>query len=186
MSESPSRSRAAIAGWAAAGVFLVAGAVAAIYASNLRIQLNDVELRLVDAVTKMQTLQEQVIAAAGQSDGMRASLSLLSAPDVRDVRLVGQALAPEGTARLFVSPGKGLLIAAQKLPPTLPGRTYQLWWQNGKTTTSVGIFGAGADGAATAAFDLPPDAGAFTGFVVTDEAEDGAEFPSSAMVLASR
>lgn len=186
MSDHQPRSRAAVAGWIAAGVFLIAGAVAAVYASNLRIQLNDVELRLVDAVTKLQAMQDQLVAAAGQSDAMRANLSLLSASDASDTKLTGKGLAPEATGRVFVSPSRGLLISATKLPPTLPGRNYQLWWQTSKGPVSVGVFGAGQDGNATAVFDVPADAPAATGYLVTDESEGGAEAPSSTVVLASR
>ena len=186
MSDSQPRSRAALAGWIAAGVFFLAGAVAGVYASNLQIQLNDVELRLVDAVTKMQGLQEQLLAAAGQSDAMRANLSLLSATDVTDTRLTGKGTAPNASGRIFVSASQGILFSASKLPPSLPGRSYQLWWQTGKGAVSIGIFGAGTDGAATATFDLPPDAPVSTGYLVTDESEGGAEIPSSTVVLASR
>lgn len=186
MSDSQPRSRAAVAGWIAAAVFLVGGAVAVVYASNLRNQLNDVELRLVDAVTKMQMLQDQLVAAAGQSDAMKGSLSILSAPDVMDATLTGRGSAPDAKARVFVSPTKGLLLSAAKLPPTLPGRTYQLWWQGPKGPVSVGVFGAAQDGAVTAAFDLPGDLPAGTAFTITDEGDGGAELPSSTVVAASR
>lgn len=186
MSDSQPRSRAALAGWIAAGLFFVGGAVAVVYASNLQNQLNDVELRLVDAVTKLQMLQEQLVAAAGQSDAMKGSLSILSAPDVMDARLTGRGSAPDGSARVFVSPTKGLLLSASKLPPTLPGRTYQLWSQGPKGAVSVGVFGTGQDGSATAAFDLSVEVPSGGSFILTDESEGGAEVPSSTVVAASR
>lgn len=186
MSDSQPRSRAALAGWIAAGLFFVGGAVAVVYASNLQNQLNDVELRLVDAVTKLQMLQEQLVAAAGQSDAMKSNLSILSAADVADARLSGKGLAPEGTARVFISPSKGLLLSASKLPPTLPGRTYQLWWRGTGAAVSIGVFGAAQDGTATAVFDLPAEPLTGGSFSVTDESEGGAEVPASTVVLASR
>lgn len=186
MSDSQPRSRAAVAGWIAAAVFFVGGAVAVVYASNLRNQLNDVELRLIDAVTKMQMLQDQLVAAAGQSDAMKGSLSILSASDVVDARLTGRGSAPDASARVFVSATKGLLLSASKLPPTLPGRTYQLWWQGAKGPMTVGVFGTAQDGSATAAFDLPTDLPTGTVFSITDESEGGAESPSSTVVAASR
>lgn len=186
MSDSQPRSRAAVAGWIAAAVFFVGGAIAVVFASNLRNQLNDVELRLIDAVTKMQMLQDQLVAAAGQSDAMKGSLSILSAPDVMDARLAGRGSAPDASARVFVSPTKGLLLSAARLPPTLPGRNYQLWWQGAKGPVSVGVFGAGQDGSATAAFDLPTDLPSGTAFTITDENEGGAEAPSSTVVAATR
>lgn len=186
MSDSQPRSRAALAGWIAAGILFVGGAVAVVYASNLKNQLNDVELRLIDAVTKLQMLQEQLVAAAGQSDAMKGSLSILSAPDAVDARLSGRGTAPEASVRIFVSPSKGLLVSASKLTPTLPGRTYQLWWQGPKGTVSLGVFGAAQDGSATAAFDLPAEVPSGGSFLLTDESEGGAEVPSSTVVAASR
>lgn len=186
MSDTNPRSRMALVGWLAAGVSAVVAALAVVYAMNVRNQMNDVELRLVDAVTKMQAMQDQLVAAAGHSDAMRTNLALLSAADLSEAVLVGKALAPDATGRVYVSRSKGLLISASKLPPTLAGRTYQLWWQTPKGAVSVGVFSAAQDGTATAVFDLPEGAPATSSFTVTDESEGGAQAPSSTVVMATR
>src|SRR5205085_2767212 len=54
------RSRAFWAGWISAGLFLLVAAGAGVYAANLRNQYDDVTLRLVDAVTKLQLSQQQL------------------------------------------------------------------------------------------------------------------------------
>src|SRR5215212_412572 len=127
MSENTTRTRAFWAGWISAGILLVVAAVAGVYAANLQIQLNDVELRLVDAVTQLQVSQERLVGAATESDAIRTNLALLSAPDAVDLKLAGKGPAPEATGRVFISRSKGLLFSASKLSPLPDDRAYQLW-----------------------------------------------------------
>jgi hypothetical protein len=181
------RPRAFWAGWIAAAVLLVAAAVAGVYASNLQIQLNDVELRLVDAVTKLQVSEERLAAAAGESDAIRANLSLLSAPDVVDLRLAGTGPSADATGRVFISRSKGLIFSATKLAPLPDGRAYQLWLlSRGAAAVSVGTVHPSQEGNATAAFDVPADVPQATGFSVSIEPEGGSKTLTGTVVLASR
>ncbi len=187
MADSPTpKSRAFWAGWITAAVSLLIAAVAGVYAANMKQQLDDVELRLVDAVMKLQVADQQVTAAATQATAVRSNLALLSASDVMDVKLSGKGPATDATGRVFVSRSRGLLFSATKLPQVPEDRTYQLWFTSKTGAVSAGVVRPDADGNVTAAFDVPAEAGAPTGFTLTVEADGGATAPTGAVYLASK
>lgn len=179
------RPRPPLAGWIVAGLMLLVAATAGVYAANLKIELDDVELRLVDAVTKLQLSQERLVGAAEESTAIRVNLALLSAPDATDFRLVGKGPGVQSGGRVFVSRTKGLLFSASKLPPLVEGSTYQLWLLTRGGPVSVGVVHPGEDGNIVAAFDPVPDAPDPTGLVVSVEPEGGSPKPTGATLLAA-
>ena len=190
MTEQSSRSRAFWAGWTAAGVLLLIAAVAGVYAANLKIQLDDVELRLVDAVTKLELSEGRLVGAATESSAIRANLALLSAPETVILKLAGRGSMPDATGRVFFSKTKGLLFSASKLTPLGDGQEYQLWLLPrvpaagaAARAISVGTVRTGENGNVTAAFDPPGEAPAQTGFNVTVEPEGGSSSPTGAVCL---
>lgn len=179
-------SRAFWAGWIAAAAMLLVASGAGIYASNLKLQLEDVELRLVDAVMKLQASQMQVANASAEVTAVRTNLALLSAPDVQDLKLSGKAPAANATGRAFISRTRGLLFAASNLPQ-LPGdRTYQLWFLTRGAPVSAGIVKPDPQGNVTAAFDAVPDAPVPTGFAVSVEPDGGVPAPTGAIYLVTQ
>lgn len=183
---SPSRSRALWVGWITAAAALLVAAIAGIYAANLKLQVDDVELRLVDAVMKLQTSEQQLSVATAQAGAVRSNLALLSAPDVVDLKLTGKAPAPDASGRAFISRSGGLLFTATRLPPIPQDKTYQLWLLSAGRPVNAGVVRADEQGNATAAFDLSTDAPVPTGFAVSVEAEGGAESPTGALYLSTR
>ena len=180
------RSGAFWAGWIAAAASLLVAAGAGIYASNLKLQLDDVELRLVDAVMKLQASEQRVAGAAAEVTAVRANLALLSAPDILDLKLAGKAPAADATGRAFISRSRGLLFAAAKLPQLPDDRTYQLWFLTRGAPVSAGIVRPDAQGNITAAFDALPDAPLPTGFAVSVEPEGGVPAPTGAIYLVTQ
>ncbi|MEQ1912022.1 MAG: anti-sigma factor [Vicinamibacterales bacterium] len=174
------------AGWISAAAMLLVAAGAGIYASNLKLQLDDVELRLVDAVMKLQASEMQLANASAAVTAVRTNLALLSAPDVQDLKLSGKAPAVDATGRAFISRTRGLLFAASNLPQ-LPGdRTYQLWFLTRGAPVSAGIVKPDPQGNITAAFDALPDAPVPTGFAVSVEPEGGVPAPTGAIYLVTQ
>ena len=179
-------SRAFWVGWMSAAAMLLVAAGAGIYAANLKLQLEDVELRLVDAVMKLQASEMQVANASAEMTAVRTNLALLSAPDVQDLQLLGKAPAAEATGRAFISRRRGLLFAASNLPQ-LPGdRTYQLWFLTRGAPVSAGIVKPDPQGNVTAAFDPLPDAPVPTGFAVSVEPDGGVPAPTGAIYLVTQ
>jgi anti-sigma-K factor RskA len=183
MSVNDFRSRMLWIGWIAAGALLLIATVAAVYAANLRNQVEDVQLRLVDAVTKLQMSETARAETASALGAMQTNLALLSAPDTRVFRLVGKGTASDASGRAFFSRTKGLLFSASKLPPLADGSIYQLWLQARGGPASAGLARPMADGSVVAAYDPTTDAPDATGFAVSVEPEDGSAKPTSEFLL---
>lgn len=184
MTDSAPRSRA-LAGWIAAGLFLVVAAVAGVYASYQHNQLTDVELRLVDAVNKLQMAAEQNESIAADANAIRTNLAVLSDADTVVLTLVGKGATPEGSGRVFLSRSKGVLFAAAKLKPLGAEEEYQLWLQTKAGPVNVGTVRANEQGSVTAAFDPVAETAQHTGFLVTVEAEGGAKAPGTRVALST-
>lgn len=172
--------------WLVAGGLLLLAAAAGVYAANLRNQLEDVQLRLVDAVVKMQVSAQQVEVAQAQVNAVRSNLTLMTAPDALELALTGQPPATDAVGRVFISRTRGVLFAASKMPPLAPDKTFQLWYLTKGASVSAGLVRSDEQGNVTAAFDVPADLAAPTGFGVTVEAEAGASAPTTPMVLTSK
>jgi anti-sigma-K factor RskA len=174
------------AGWVAAAAMLLLAAAAGVYAANLKVQMDDVQLRLVDAVMKLQVSEQQLAEAGEQVRAVRANLTLLTAPDVVDLRLSGKAPAADASARAFVSRSRGLLFAASKLPALPADRTYQLWYLTRGAPVSAGIVRPDEQGNVTAAFDVPADVQTPVGFAVSVEPDGGVPAPTGPILLATQ
>jgi hypothetical protein len=186
MVDETSRAGASKAGWIAAGVLVLIAAGAAVYASNLRNQLEDVELRLVDAVVKMQTAQQLQQNASAELRAIRENIGLVTAADVVELTLTGRPPAPEAVGRAYVSRSRGLLFAGARLPVPPEDAVLQLWYLTSGAPVSAGVVRPDEQGSVLAGFDVPADLPTLTGFAVTVEPEPGAAKPSGDYLLTTR
>jgi anti-sigma-K factor RskA len=107
--------------------------------------------------------------------------AILSAQDVTYTSLAGVAPASAARARVYVSPTRGMLMAAEALPPLQGGRVYQLWSIVAGQPVSGGVFELEAGGRGQVISDAPP--GAAQAFAVTVEPSGGLPAPSGPQVL---
>lgn len=177
--------RASRTGWIAAGIMLIVAGVAGVYAANLKIQLDDATLRLVDVVTKLQVSEQRFGDASQELTAMRTNLALLGAQDAVDFKLAGRDLGAQASGRVFASRTKGLLFSATRLPPLAEGSIYQLWLRTKGATLSVGVVRPGEEGSIVAAFDAVQDAPDPTGFALSVEPDGGSMKPTGAILLAT-
>ena len=91
------------------------------------------------------------------------------------------APAASARARVYMSPSRGLLFAAEDLPTLPAGRDYQLWAIVAGKPISHGVFGLEANGRAQLLANAPP--GPADAFAVTIEPAGGVPAPTSAPVL---
>jgi anti-sigma-K factor RskA len=183
----PPKARPALwVGWmsAAAGILVAAGV--GMYAAQLATRLDDTQRRLADAVTRLQEAEERLQAATRETTTVRASLALLTAPDLADLRLAGQAPAPNARARAFLSRSRGLLFAATNLPAIPNDRTYQVWFLTPGAPVSAGLLRPDAQGNATVAFDVAASVPNPTGIAVSLEPDGGVPAPTGAIYLVTQ
>jgi anti-sigma-K factor RskA len=113
----------------------------------------------------------------------RVRLAILSASDLTQVSLSGQAPAPAASGRAFLSRSRGAVFTASNLPPLPSGRTYQLWYLTSGAPVSAGLFKPDPAGGTT--LTLTPAAGTTpTGLAVSIEPEGGVSAPTGAIYLA--
>ncbi len=183
MTDTTSRPLSFWAGWISAAVFLLIAAVAAVYAATARNQVEDVELRLIDAVTKLQMSEMNVKDAVERADAIQANLSLISLPDVAEFSLRGTAAVPNARGRVFSSRARGILFSATGLPVLPANQSYQLWLKTKAAPVNVGVVTAGPDGGVTAGFDPVDGTPEAVGFMVTVEPRGGADAPGGTVTL---
>src|SRR5262249_2239402 len=96
-------------GWLAAAAMLLVSVSLAGYTVALRGDTQALRQRVRE-------LERQVAEAAQANEATRVRLAVLTAPDLTDVPLAGQAPAPRALGRAFWSRSRGLLFAASALP----------------------------------------------------------------------
>ena len=178
--------RATWAGWMSAAAGIVVAAGLGMYAANLRTRLDDVQVRLADAVNRLQDSEQRAQVATRETTSVRASLALLTAPDLSDLRLSGQAPAPRARARAFLSRSRGLLFAASDLPAIPNDRTYQLWFLTTGAPVSAGLLKPDAQGNATVVFEMAASVPDPTGLALSLEPEGGVPAPTGAIYLVTQ
>ena len=162
----------------------LAATAAVWYAARIRSEVTRLDAEVRDAVARANRAEAAAAAANGTTRSMQARLAVLTAPDLRQVELAGQAPAPQASARAFWSSARGVVFAAANLPPLPSGRTYQLWYLTGSAPVSAGLFKPDDTGAVTTAFDSVGISGRVTGLAVSIEPDGGVPLPTGALYLA--
>jgi anti-sigma-K factor RskA len=132
---------------------------------------------------ELQRVERVVASLQSERD---ETLSLLSAPQVRVIRLAGLSPSPSASAYLLWNPvARAGALLTSGLPQIPRNRVYELWAIAGKEPPmAAGIFEVDVDGKAF--FRLPPLPKAkqrFDKFAVTDEPAGGVPNPTGPMHL---
>lgn len=182
----PSRPWLARAGWLSAAALLVMSAALTAYVWSLRARMDGLDVQLRAALERLDRTEQQLAVATQAQGRAQRRLAVLTAPDLEQVDLAGQAPAPRAAGRAFISRASGLLFAATGLPVPPAGRTYQLWLLTSDAPVSAGLLKPDADGRVAAGFDTPAAPGRPTGLAVSIEPDGGVAAPTGAIYLAGR
>jgi anti-sigma-K factor RskA len=168
----PPRSAWRMVPLAAAAVLVLAVGVVAIRVERSRQEL-------AGEVTRMQginqELQERLKRFGGQTD---LAISILTSADTREIPRTGDDNS--AAARAFVSPTRGVLVVADRLPVLPPGRVYQVWIiEDGSTPVSAGLLGDEPRGRGML-IATPPrkNAGGGVTVAISDEPPGGLDQPT--------
>src|SRR5262245_51084666 len=135
----PARATAPIMPWLAAAAMLVITAGMGFYVASLQQRIRALEGDLRAALLRVEDGERRVNVALRAAADAQAPMSVLTAPDVRQINLAGQAAAPAASARAFWSRSRGLVITAANLPQLPPDRIYQLWFVTKPAPVSAGL-----------------------------------------------
>jgi len=186
-------SRSSLAAWAlAASLAAVAFSLGALW-SQFRLS-EDLETTVAqrDRVEReLARVQDDLSRARAEVSGLRTHVERLAVSvqslgaGGRSYALAGLEAAPDAGGTAFVDPRTHRAVFhAYGLPPTPPGKTYQLWWIAEDKPVSAGIFDVDESGSASLEITgEPPEA--LDLWAVTLEPAGGVPQPTGAMVLKS-
>ncbi len=166
------------AGWLSAAALLVLSAGLGVYSWSLGQQIVGLRERLTDVIAQLDRSQEQTAVAVRTATATQTRLTVLLAPDMRQVDLEGQPAAPRASGRAFWSRSRGLVFTASNLPPLPRGRTYQLWMVSAEAPLSAGVLSPDQTGGVAETFNTPADVPAPVAIALTIEPEGGLPAPT--------
>ncbi|HEX4210732.1 MAG TPA: anti-sigma factor [Candidatus Binataceae bacterium] len=146
--------------------------------SILRAQITDLRSAVSEARVRMAELQNRLV-------NRERMQQVLLTRDVTLTRLAPLPAAPNASAIVAVSSSsRTAALEARGLPPTPPGKVYELWWitkENGPVP--AGLFAAPDSGALSASVAAPPAGQHVLLSAVTLEPLPGVPKPTGAMYL---
>ena len=167
--------------WALAAAAAIVAAVTSVGWLSARDEISRLQTALADARAN----ETQLLAVRDEFDRERSrnqrAAAILGANDVTYTALAGVAPVERARGRLYVSPTRGLLFAAEDLPVLPPNQSYQLWTIVGGKPVSHGVFELGTNGAAQLLADAAP--GMAEAYAVTVEPLGGVPEPTGPKVL---
>jgi hypothetical protein len=115
----------------------------------------------------------------GELSNARQVLEFLKLPETRQVTF---GAGPKG--RIFVNPGRGVLLLASSLPALGPGKTYEFWLiPKGKSPLPAGLFESNASGEAVHAAPNAAGVEHLAAVAISVEPEGGSPQPTSTPIL---
>jgi anti-sigma-K factor RskA len=156
------------------------------YAVNLQARVADLEARLEQAVLQAAAAERVVADARRVSGELQSAMGVLAAPDLVRIDLMGQAAAPDASARALWSRARGMVFTASNLPALPSGRVYQVWVVTAQAPISAGLLTPDPGGAGMTFFNTPPDIPPPAAVAVTIEPAGGVPAPTGAMYLVGK
>jgi anti-sigma-K factor RskA len=169
--------------WFAAAAMFVITAGMGFYVASLQQRIRALEGDLRAALLRVEDSERRVNVALRAAADAQTPLTVLTAPDVRQINLTGQPAAPTASARAFWSRSRGMVITAANLPQLPPDRIYQLWFVTKPAPVSAGLLTPDANGSLTTTLTTPSDVPAPSALAVTIEPAGGVLAPTGAMYL---
>lgn len=105
-------------------------------------------------------------------------LSVAGLPGARAVRMVGQSAAPSSSGAVLWDSQQNQCLFFGLLPPTPPGKAYQLWINTPTVKASAGMIKTPPTGRTFAVLPVPKDVMNATAFIITLEPEGGSQAPT--------
>jgi anti-sigma-K factor RskA len=171
---------------AAASVALAIGL--GLYSSQLRGRVEDLQVRLRDAIARANAGDRLVADAQQAVSEAERHVSVLSSPDLARIELKGQPVAPAASGRAFWSRSRGLVFSAADLPASPPGKTYQLWVLTAQTPpiSNGWLLKPDARGRVDAMFNTPVTMPQPVAIAVSIEPEGGVPAPTGELFLVGK
>lgn len=130
--------------------------------------------------------QRLSVEALGAASAASRLAAILAAPDVAVYPLRGQAMGADAIGKVLLSPTRGIVLNASRVPPLPPNQAYQLWMTSTGGVISLGFIKPDEHGSVNVAFPLLAEQrGSVVGFMLTVEPTGGSERPTGPVALTS-
>jgi anti-sigma factor RsiW len=169
--------------WLVAAAAVVIAAVSGLYAVSLRSRVTALEQIATAASAQADRLRQELMSVRTRSEVLTQTVRIISAPDVHQVVLKGQAAAVGASGRAFWSQAQGIVFNAEQLPALTPDRVYQLWVIADGKPVGVTAF-TPTNGSASLTVALPAGIANVSAVAVTNEpAPNGSQTPTLPILL---
>ncbi|HKY22953.1 MAG TPA: anti-sigma factor [Vicinamibacterales bacterium] len=169
--------------WLPLAATLIVAVGAGVHAARLQIRVDDLEVRLQQALVQASAADRAVGVARRVGAELQVSMSVLAAPDLVRIDLTGQPAAPRARGRALWSRARGMIFTAAALPPLPAGQVYQVWVVTQPGPVSAGLLTPDVAGGDLIFFETPPDIPPPTAVAVTIEPAGGLPAPTGAFYL---
>lgn len=172
--------------WLASVFAIAVSGVGGWYIAELDSRVTDLQAALDLATLQAEIRELEVAAADLEAAEHRAVLALVTAPDVQQLALAGQPLAPRASARVFWNGTGGLTLLATGLPPLPTGDLYQLWFVGPDAPVSAALVAPDPNGNATIRLTVPGSVTMPMAMALTIEPAGGVSTPTGDVYLLGR
>jgi len=177
---------AGISFWMAASLLIATAGVGGWYTAELNRRLAGLQGELDSARLKSELLTVEAATATFEATRREEILHIVTGPDVQQLFLTGQPLAPRAMGHALWNDEANLVFLANGLPALPDGDIYQLWFVTQDAPISATLLGPDSDGAATLTLNIPDTVVMPTAMAITIEPEGGVRAPTGDVYLLGR
>ena len=169
--------------WLAAILLIAAAGLGGWYVTEVDRQTEGLRAALDTATRLAERAQIEVETARTAAADREAVLAIVTGPEVQQLDLAGQPLAPRASARALWNNAAEMVFIATGLPSLPAGDIYQLWFVLPDAPVSAALVEPDLDGAATVILEVPNNVTLPAMMAMTVEPAGGVPAPTGELYL---
>ncbi len=169
--------------WIAATLLIAAAAVGGWRVAELDREVGELRTALNAETSLTERAETQLEAARAAEAEREAVLAIVTGPDVQQLALEGQPLAPRASARALWNNMADMVFIARGLPSLPAGDVYQLWFVLPNAPMSAALVEPDAAGSATVILEVPDTVTLPVVMAMTVEPAGGVPAPTGNLYL---
>jgi len=168
----------AILFWSTAISLIAIAGTGGWYVAELKRELQDLHTTIDISTRRAHRAEVEMEAMREIAAEREALIAIINNPDVQQLSLVGQRLAPRASARALWSDSTNMAFMATGLPPLPAGDAYQLWFFLQDAPLTAGLIEPDPNGSTTVMIEVPDAVTLPVAMAVTIEPTEGMSTPT--------
>ena len=169
--------------WLAATLLIAAAGFGGWYATEIDRQIEGLSAAVDTATRLAERAQTELETARAAAAAREAVLAIVTGPDVQQLDLAGQPLAPRASARALWNAAADMVFIATGLPSLPAGDIYQLWFVLPDAPVSAALVEPDLRGEATVTLEVPDNVTLPVVMAMTVEPAGGVPAPTGEIYL---